>query len=219
MTSVKYGLMQKETQEFMGVYNQSEYSRGTLSMDASKRFEEDNLVNVVAFLKAEGEKAGYTQWHFDTNGHNPEEFVPVAFIRSENGFSKTEDVKQIELPEIVRCKMKQARKFKDTPPLLRNRYFSAELLEAMQGLDVEAYVVIPEKGHILQEGETIYINQSEKVIGEVKMVSPVSDDWPVHDTVFEREGWQFVLVERGTKALEAKAILSDIEPVSPAPGL
>lgn len=219
MKSVSYGLMHRETQEFMGVYNPGKFTRGTLSMDASKRFEEDNLANVVAFLKSEGEKAGYSKWHWDTSGHDPEEFVAVTFTRTSNGFSESEEVKQVELPEIVRCKTKRARSFKDTPPLLRNRYFSAELQESIKGLDVEAYVVIPENGHVLREGETIYINESDKVIGEVRMVSAVSDDWPIVDTVFERDGWQFVLIERGTKALEAKAVLSEIEPASPTPGL
>ena len=219
MNSVTFGLMHKETKEFMGVYNSGEYTRGTLSMDASKRFEEDNLANIVPFLKSEGEKAGYSNWRWDTSGHDPEEFVAVAFTRNNNGFSKTENVKQMELPEIISCKTKRARTFKDTPPLLRNRYFSEELQEAVKDLDVEAYVVIPKNGHVLREGEIIYINDSDKVIGEVKMVSAVSDDWPVVDTVFERDGWQFVLVERGTKTLEARAVLSEIEPVSLTPGL
>lgn len=217
MRSVKYGLMHKETQEFMGVYNSSEYSRGTFSMDASKRFEEDNVRNIVAFLNAEKTKSGYWQW--ETSGHEPDEFVAVAFLRNENGFNKSEDVKQLELPEVVRCKMKQARAFKDTPQKLRNHYFSADLQEAVEGLDVEAYVVVPEKGHSLKEGEFIYINEIDAVIGEVKMVSDVPDEWPITDTDHERNGWQFVLVEVGTKTLEAKAAMSDIEPVSLAPGL
>lgn len=219
MRSVKYGLMHKETQEFMGVYNPHEYSRGTLSMNASKRFEEDNVFNIIGFFNTDKAKSSYSEYHRETGGHDPNEFVPVAFLHSENGFSKSEDVKQMELPEIIRCKMKQARKFKDTPQKLRNRYFSAELQEAVQGLDVEAYVVVPEEGHTLTEGEFIYINQIDTVIGEVKMVSDVPDGWPITDTDYERNGWQFVLVERGTKTLEAKAVLSDIEPVSPAPGL
>ncbi|TLX16751.1 hypothetical protein [Rhizobium sp. MHM7A] len=219
MKSVKYGLMHKETQEFMGVYNPSEFSKGTFSMHASKRFEEDHVRNIVAFFNTEPTKRGSSQYHSVTGGYDPDEFVAVAFLSSENAFSKSEDIKQIELPEVVRCKMKQARTFKATPQKLRDRYFSAELQEAVQGLDVEAYVVVPEEGRSLKEGEFIYINQIDSVIGEVKMVSAVPDEWPITDTEYERKGWQFVLVERGTKTLEAKAVVSDIEPLVPAPGL
>jgi hypothetical protein len=219
MKSVKYGMMHKETQEFMGVYNPSEYSRGTFSMDANKRFEEDNVRNIVAFFNTESTKKGSSQYYTETSGHDPDEFVAVAFFRNENAFSKSEEVKQIELPEVVPCKMKQARTFQTTPQKLRDRYFSTELQDALQGLDVEAYVVVPQEGRSVKEGDFIYINHWDAVIGEVKMVSAVPDEWPITDTVYERNGWQFVLVERGTKTLEAKAVVSDIEPVAPAPGL
>jgi len=219
MKSVKYGLMHRDTQEFMGVYNPNEFFRGTFSMNASRRFEEDNVHNIVAFLKTDPTKKGSSRYRGETDGHDPDDFVAVTFIRNESAFSKSEDVKQIELPEVVRCKRKRARTFKETPQRLRDRYFNAGVQEAVQGLDVEAYVVVPEKGHSLKEGDFIYIDQADAVIGEVKMVSAVPDEWPITDSDSERNGWQFILVERGTKTLEAKAAICDIEPVLPTPKL
>jgi hypothetical protein len=217
MKSIKYGLMHKETQEFMGVYNTGEYSRGTYSLNASTRFEEDSVRHVVEFFNADKTRDSYSHWA--TSGHDPDDFIAVAFVRTENGFNKSEDVKQITLPDVVKCKMEQARRLKETPKKLRDRYFSAEVQEAIQGRDTEAYVVIPEGGRQLKEGDFIYISQLENVIGEVKMISEVPDGWPITSTDHERDGWQFVLIERGTKALEAKAVLSDIEPIAPTPGM
>jgi hypothetical protein len=219
MKSVKYGLMHKATQEFMGVYNPSEYSRGTFSMNANRRFEEDNVRNIVAFLSAKKEGSSYSRYQWATGGHDPDEFVAVVFIRDENGFRKSEDIKQIDLPDVIRCSAKRARTYSATPQKLRDRYFGVEFQETVKGLDIEACIVVPEEGRSLKQGDFVYIDQADMVIGEVKMASDVPDEWPVDDTDYERKGWQFVLVERGTKTLEAKATLTDIEPLAQVPGL
>lgn len=191
-------------------------------MHANSRFEEENVRNIIAFFNISSDKNRTSQYQRDrdTCGYDPEEFIAVAFIRNENGFSKSEDIKHIELPEVIRCTKKNARSLKDTPQKLRDRYLGEELQAnvACNCNDPEIYIVIPEEGRQLKEGEFIYIDNFERIFGEVKMVTSVPDAWPTSDMDHERNGWQFILVERGTKTLESKATLSDIEPIAPTPG-
>lgn len=220
MQKITYGLMEKATQEFMGMRGQGEFMEPTFTMYGSKRFESDNLLRVVSFIKAEPLGKGSSNYR-STDGYDPNEFVPVAFIRNENGFKKDEDVKIVELPNIVSVNKISARDFKGTPKKLLDFHFTPEQVEAMAGFDAEIFVVVPREKGTINPGDFLYFDRYDSSVSEVKFALPVPDDWPIHDRDFERKGWQFLVVDRSLQVVAEKSKLIEIEPLenNAGPGL
>lgn len=215
MKTIKFGLMEKETQEFMGFHEEQGY-RDALSMHSPKRFETDNIREIVDFIKAEKDRFGSFR---SNDGYDPAEFTPVAFIHETGAFSESLVIKELVLPEIHSIHAVSTRSFNSMPAMLRKRYIPEELLNTIPEGYVDFILVHLAKDQVLKKGDYVYGGRYSPVAGDVLFAGEVPESWPFQDPTSDVSDVRLLLVHIDGKALQAACSLSEIEPLSSKPKL
>jgi hypothetical protein len=206
--TTKYGIMEIETGKFMGRYKLSEFSEGTLSMEASKRLETEDLSYIARFFSAQPNARGEYDHHWDTQGHDPAEFVPVAFIREPG--AQTTTVKQVELPDFIQCQNLSDRPLEKTPEIVFKHYFPEDIVETLNGENIEIFILATNDDAPVKEGTFVRVKGIEGTIAKVTHVAASTGDWPrVRDK--DEKGAYLAVVDKDVQTLVNAAQLTDLE--------
>jgi hypothetical protein len=213
MTKITFGLMQKETQEFMG-FNENDHSRDAYSMFSGKRFETDSIKQIVDFMFAKPDKHGS---YFGNDNYDPADFTPVAYIREESRFSQSIEIKAIELPEIKEMRSYATRSWVSMPDKLRSYYISDEKRVGIPDTHVEFLIADASEGQVFNEGDIVYSGRYGAECGQVLVSMEVPEEWPTHGTSIPDDKLRLLLVHSENAAITARLTYSDIEPLTAAP--
>jgi hypothetical protein len=210
MKTITYGLMETDTQEFIGQDTHGVH----FSMHEQNRFETENVSEIVNFMNSKADRYGR---HYDNDGYNPSEFTPVAFIRESGAFNESLEIKELELPKLNTVKVQTTRQFRTMPEILRKRYIPSDLLETLGDKYVDFILVRLEDGQSVVPKDYVYGTRYNSVLGEVLMSVPVPEDWPIAVSSPELLPDRLLLVHTDQKALAAACTFKDIEPKASGP--
>lgn len=213
MKKITYGLMETATQKVMGGHRAGHTGAARYDINGNKPLEADDLREVVDFLHAAQTPRG--SW-VTNGGYDPSDFQPVAFIRETDGHRRSEDIKQVFLPEIKKITPQRTRSPKDTPSNALKRYLSAEMIDALPSMDAEFVLVTLTPGQVIEAGDAIVGSRFSTVFGEVKVSMPVPDDWPLADSAMDTSNVRLLLVDNRPERIADMASLADIEPAGPS---
>ncbi len=213
METTTFGLMAIESQEFMG-FKENEAGSDTLSMFSPRRFETENIKEIVDFMCARPDRNGT---YSGNDYYDPSEFVPVAFLRKTSAFSEAIDIKAVNLPDIISIRSYATRSWANMPENLRRIYVPAEKREPILGKNVEFLLVDVSDGEAINEGDIVYGGRYSTQLGQVVLYLPVPEDWPTNHTTIPDENLRLLLVHSENAALKERLTYSDIEPKAAAP--
>jgi hypothetical protein len=210
MKTITYGLMDRDSQEFIGWDTDGVH----LSMHEQDRFETENVSEIVNFMKAKADLRGRYQ---DNDGYDPNDFTPVAFIREDGPFNKSLEIKELELPTFNFVKAQSTRRFADMPAILRKHYIPSELMETLGDKFVDFVLIKLQEGQSVAPKDYVYGSRYNSVLGEVLMSVPVPEDWPIAVSSPELLPDRLLLVHIDHKAVAAACTFKDIEPKAAGP--
>jgi hypothetical protein len=210
MKTITYGLMETDSQEFIAQDAES----GHLSMHGQQRLETESISEIVNFMNAKADLRGR---YYDNDGHDPNEFTPVVFIRENGPFNESLEIKELELPELISVKAQPTRRYQAMPEILRKRYIPSELRENLEDKFVDFVLIKLEDGQSVAPTDYVYGSRYNSVLGEVLMSVPVPEDWPIAVSSSELLPDRLLLVHIDQKAFAAACTFKDIEPKASGP--
>jgi hypothetical protein len=216
MEQITYGLLNNETREFISSGDYSYWRLGHRGQggtrERDKRYESDDLSSVADVFKSSihNNRTAFGSYEID-------DLSPVAFLKSSDGFNKSEEVKQIDLSEVISCKVLGSRSIKDTPDILLRSRFDAGVLADIKENSLEFLFVKPNDDFDVSKGSILYLDGTANGLAVISQTLNGFDDWPTTSKFADLEGWTAVLVNNDVTHVSELLPLNDI--VSSAPSL